>query len=205
LERPSADHLTDATPTATVRLAEPDEALESFCAGIGARVGNAGPILAAPVGEDATHVALRTGVAHQELVCVDLTGDTSKRVTIMTAPGADGRSLDQVAAAIIASGRAVTAIGDSPGFVAQRMCAMIANLGCHMAEIGLASPADIDLAMQLALNYPLGPLALAEDMGASSVLQILEQLQEITGEDRYRPTMWLKRRARLGLAIHTEG
>ena len=205
LDRPSPDYVTAATPAATVRLAEPDEALEAFCAEIGMRVGDTGPILAAPIGEDATHVALRTGMAHQVLVCLDLTGDTSKRVTAMTAPGADREALDMVAAAIIASGRAVTAIGDSPGFVAQRMSAMIANLGCYMAEIGLASPADIDLAMQLGLNYPLGPLALAEDLGAATVLRILEQLQAITGEDRYRPTMWLKRRARLGLPVHTEG
>ncbi len=205
LDRPSADYLTDATPATTVRLAEPDEALEAFCAEIGMRIGDTGPILAAPIGEDATHVALRTGMAHQVLVCLDLTGDTSKRVTAMTAPGADSEALSMVAAAIIASGRAVTAIKDSPGFVAQRVCAMIANLGCYMAEIGLASPVDIDLAMQLGLNYPLGPLALAEDMRAETVLRILEQLQAITGEDRYRPTMWLKRRARLGLPVHTEG
>ena len=70
--------------------------------------------------------------------------------------------------------------------------------------IGLASPSDIDLAMQLGLNYPLGPLALAEDLGSETTLQILEHLQAITGEDRYRPTLWLKRRARLGLPVHTE-
>ena len=122
----------------------------------------------------------------------------------MTAPGAEVQALDMVAAAIIATGRAVTAIKDSPGFVSQRLSAMVANLGCYMAEIGLASPSDIDLAMQLGLNYPLGPLALAEDIGAANTLRILEQLQAITGEDRYRPTMWLKRRARLGLPIHTE-
>jgi len=204
LERPSADYLTEAAPAAAVRLAEPDEALAAFCAEIGLRVGDSGPILAAPIGEDATHVALRTGVAHQVLVALDLTGDTSKRITAMTAPGADREALDTVAATIIASGRAVTAIKDSPGFVAQRISAMIANLGCYMAEIGLAAPGDIDLAMQLGLNYPLGPLALAEDMGAMNTLEILEQLQTITGEDRYRPTMWLKRRARLGLPVHTE-
>jgi 3-hydroxybutyryl-CoA dehydrogenase len=149
-------------------------------------------------------VALRTGVAHQVLVCIDLTGDTTKRVTAMTAPGADRQALAMVASSIIASGRAVTAINDSPGFVAQRISAMIANLGCYMAEIGLASPSDIDLAMQLGLNYPLGPLALAEDLGVGNALRILEQLQKITGEDRYRPTMWLKRRALLGLPIHME-
>ena len=37
---------------------------------------------------------------------------------------------------------------------------VISNLGCYMVEIGLASPADIDLAMTLGLNYPLGPIDL---------------------------------------------
>ena len=41
-------------------------------------------------------------------------------------------------------------------------------------------------------------------MGAPVTLEVLEQLQAITGEDRYRPTMWLKRRARLGLPVHLE-
>jgi len=204
LPRPSPDYATDAAPAREVRLAERNDKLEAFCAEIGLRVGDHGPFLAAPIGEDATSVSLRTGIAHQALVCLDLTGDTSKRVTLMTAPGADHSALNMVAAGIAASGRAVTAIKDSPGFVAQRMSAMIANLGCYMAEIGLASPADIDTAMQLGLNYPLGPLALADDMGAETTLAILEQLQKITGEDRYRPTMWLKRRARLGLPLDTE-
>ncbi|HUS54243.1 MAG TPA: 3-hydroxyacyl-CoA dehydrogenase [Thermohalobaculum sp.] len=204
LDRPSADYVTNVAPATSVRLAEPDDALEAFCAEIGLRVGDSGPYLAAPIGEDATHVALRTGVAHQVLVCIDLTGDASKRVTAMTAPGADREALDMVTASIIAAGRAVTVIKDSPGFVAQRISAMVANLGCYMAEIGLASPSDIDLAMQLGLNYPLGPLALAEDMGVGNTLRILEQLQAITGEDRYRPTMWLKRRSHLGLPIDTE-
>ena len=107
------------------------------------------------------------------------------------------------AAAVIASGRKVTLIHDSPGFIGQRMVAMIANLGCYMAEIGLASPEDIDTAMQLGLNYPAGSIALTEQLGTRTTLTVLEQLQAITGEDRYRPTMWLKRRAGLGLPIHT--
>ncbi len=203
-DRPSPDHAPEAEPVREVQLAEDDDRLAAFLAEIGVAVGRSGPFLAAPVGEDATQVSLRTGVAHEALVCLDLSGDTSKRVTLMTAPGADPAALDMVAAAIVASGRAVTAIKDSPGFVAQRLSAMIANLGCYMAEIGLATPADIDLAMQLGLNYPLGPLALGEDLGPRETLRILEQLQDITGEDRYRPTMWLKRRARLGLPLATE-
>lgn len=183
--------------------------LEAFCDEIGLRViedDGKCPILAAPVGEDATHVATDTlfdALDHDRMVCIDLLGNTSKRVTLMTAPGARSEHSDRVAAAIIRAGRKATLIKDSPGFVGQRMVAMIANLGCYMAEIGLASPTDIDTAMQLGLNYPHGSMALAEELGIANTMAILTTLQTITGEDRYRPTMWLKRRAMLGLPIHT--
>ena len=140
------------------------------------------------------------------VVCIDLLGNSSNRVTLMTAPGVDPQFRDGVAATISATGRKVTAIKDSPGFVGPRMVAMIANLGCYMAEIGLASPQDIDTAMQLGLNYPHGSVSFAEVMGEgepSVCLEVLLALHEITGDDRYRPTLWLKRRAMLGLPIHT--
>ncbi|MBU2531104.1 MAG: 3-hydroxyacyl-CoA dehydrogenase [Alphaproteobacteria bacterium] len=204
---PLPDHETDAAPASKVSIAEPSEALADFCKSVGLEVldeddGDA-PIVAAPVGDDATHTALMTDADYRRLVCIDLSCDTSKRVCIMTAPGVDEAARDAVAAAITASGRKVTAIKDSPGFIAQRMCAMIANLGCYMAEVNLATPSDIDLAMKLGLNYPHGPLELVEDLGTENTLEILERLQEITGEDRYRPTMWLRRRALLDLPIHT--
>ncbi|MEM9030699.1 MAG: 3-hydroxyacyl-CoA dehydrogenase [Pseudomonadota bacterium] len=206
VDPPSPDHTSSAAPAPRLALAEPDETLEAFCKDLGLQVGDddgSCPILAAPFGDDATHTAMRTGVDFKRLVCVDLSCDTSKRLTIMTAPGADTDVRDAAAAAITATGRAVTAIKDSPGFVAQRMSAMIANLGCYMAEVALATPDDIDLAMKLGLNYPLGPLELAADLEPRRCLQILDRLHAITGEDRYRPTMWLKRRALLGLPVHT--
>ena len=205
LPRPSPDHAPDAAPARAVVLAEPNPALQAFLTEIGVAVASnhGAPIVAAPIGEDATHTAMRTGSDPRRLVCLDLTGDTSKRVTLMQAPGGDAGAADAVAAAIGASGRAVTLIKDSPGFVAQRLGAMIANLGCYMAEIGLASPEDIDTAMKLGLNYPLGPLEIAEDLGVGDTHRIMAALQEITGEDRYRPSLWLKRRALLGLPAHT--
>ena len=206
LDPPSPDHETDAAPAVRVCLAEADERLAGFCAELGLETGDDDgrcPILAAPTGRDATNTALASGVDFRRLVALDLLGDTSRRVTIMTAPGADAATRDAVAAAIALNGRRVTAIKDSPGFVAQRIAAMIANLGCYMAEIGLGTPADIDTAMKLGLNYPLGPLELAEDIGLAETCEILKDLQAVTGEDRYRPTPWLSRRAALGLPIHT--
>jgi 3-hydroxybutyryl-CoA dehydrogenase len=204
---PSPDHETDVNAASHVSLAEPSEALVDLCKSLGIDVlkedDGSAPILAAPVGDDATHTALMTDADFKRLVCIDLSCDTSKRICIMTAPGAEPEARDAVAAAIIKSGRKVTAIKDSPGFIAQRMVAMIANLGCYMAEVNLATPSDIDLAMKLGLNYPLGPLEMVEDLGTENCLEILERAQELTGEDRYRPTMWLRRRALLDLPIHT--
>ncbi|MBY8974522.1 3-hydroxyacyl-CoA dehydrogenase [Rhodobacteraceae bacterium NNCM2] len=203
---PSPDHDPNGAAPGPVVLLDDDPALAEFCEACGIQAiadDGESPILAAPVGMDATGTAVEAEIDHRRLVCVDLIGDTTKRVTLMTAPGADPAMRDRVAASVIASGRAVTAIKDSAGFVGQRLVAMVANLGCYMAEIGLASPADIDTAMRLGLNYPHGPLEFVEFIGTSNCLTILDALQGITGEDRYRPTQWLSRREALGLPIHT--
>ncbi|MEM7685978.1 MAG: 3-hydroxyacyl-CoA dehydrogenase [Pseudomonadota bacterium] len=202
-ERPSADYQTSADPVKAVRVAGPNPDLKAFCEEIGLTVGTEGPVLAAPAGLDASSVCAQVQADPRHFAALDLSGNTTQRITMMTAPGADRAFLSGVAAAISASGRSVTWITDSPGFVGQRMVAMVANLGCYMAEIGLASPADIDTAMQLGLNYPHGSIAMTEQLGVPTCLNVLNALQQITGEDRYRPTLWLKRRAMLGLPIHT--
>ena len=116
------------------------------------------PILVAPVGKDCTTTAVEFGLDPRRTVAVDLTGDTAKRLTIMCAPNVDPKVRDAAAALLATTGAKVTSIKDLPGFIAQRMVAMIANLGCEMAMIGIASAADVDTAMTLGLNYPRGPL-----------------------------------------------
>jgi 3-hydroxybutyryl-CoA dehydrogenase len=203
---PSPDHLTDARPATRLVLAEADAKLRAFAGELGAelvlRDDGEAPLLAAPLGEDCTGFAARSGHDYRRLVALDLSCHVSRRVTLMTAPGADPACRDAVAALITRSGRAATVIRDSPGFIAQRIRAMIANLGAEMAQIGIAEPAEIDIAMRLGLNYPSGPLELAEELGLAAVVTVLQHLQAITGEDRYRPSLWLRRRALLGLPIH---
>ncbi|MEM7059888.1 MAG: 3-hydroxyacyl-CoA dehydrogenase [Pseudomonadota bacterium] len=189
------------------------ERLEAICAELDLQIvpdnGNC-PILAAPIGIEASTISADSqmmtmikAVDPKRLVCVDLSGNISKRLTLMTAPGADPKHCASVAAAISKKGRNATVIADSAGFVGQRMIAMVSNLGCYMAEIGLASPEDIDTAMQLGLNYPQGSIALAESVGPKDILGVLLGLQESTCDDRYRPTQWLRRRAQLGLSLYT--
>jgi 3-hydroxybutyryl-CoA dehydrogenase len=95
----------------------------------------------------------------------------------------------------------VTVIQDSPGFVAQRILATIVNIACEIAQQQIATPADIDRAVSLGLNYPAGPLALGDTLGAKQIFEILTNMQAVTGDPRYRPSLWLQRRVQLGLSL----
>jgi len=109
----------------------------------------------------------------------------------------------KLAASLRGAGLSVAVIKDSPGFVAPRILAMIVNLACELAQIGIGTPEDIDTAMRLAQNYPRGPFEWGEWLGVLRVHDMLRQMQEITGSDRYRPSLWLRRRALLALPLRT--
>lgn len=192
------------SPPESVTLVDHDATLVTLCREAGVNIldedDGTSPVLAAPLGVDCSTLAAERGIDYRRLVAVDRLGDTSKRVTLMTAPGASGDALAATAGLCDKAGRQVTAITDSPGFIGQRIAAMVVNLGCEIAQLGLATPQDIDTGMRLGLNYPDGPLGLGDAIGLTAVHSILQQLQAATGDDRYRPSMWLRRRAQLGLS-----
>jgi len=204
---PSADAPVGKAPAQSIVLAESDDALATFLSGTGVRVldrdDGASPILCAPLGEDCTAVAVRTGADHRRLFGLDIFPNVSRRITVMAPPGAD-MDLRQGVIDLVGKERAVSVISDSPGFVAQRVLAMVVNLGCEIAQMQLAQPRDVDLAVELGLNYPKGPLGLGESFGLKRIGAILHKLQELTGDDRYRPSQWLRRRADLGISIFVE-
>jgi len=162
-------------------------------------------VLAAPMGEDASTLAARLGIDPARLVALDLIALDRKHVTLMAPLGGSEERLAAVALWLRGHGLTVEIIKDSPGFVAQRILAMVANLGCELAQIGIGTPQDIDLAMKLAQNYPRGPLEWAAHLGPANVHGILTAIQAITGSDRYRPSLWLRRRALLNRPIHEVG
>ncbi|MNR24536.1 3-hydroxyadipyl-CoA dehydrogenase [compost metagenome] len=57
------------------------------------------------------------------------------------------------------------------------------------------------MAVRLGLGYPQGPLAWGDQLGAARLLQILQRMHDLTGDPRYRPSGWLRRRARLGMSL----
>jgi len=79
--------------------------------------------------------------------------------------------------------------------------AVMINIASDMAQQGIAAPEDIDTAVKLGLGYPYGPLEWGDEIGATRILTVLENMQATTGDPRYRPSPWLARRAKLGLSL----
>ncbi len=83
-------------------------------------------------------------------------------------------------------GKEVVVIRESPGFITSRINAMIGNEAFYMLQEGIASAADIDKALKLGLNHPMGPFELVDLVGLDTRLSILEYLHKSLGE-KYRP------------------
>jgi 3-hydroxybutyryl-CoA dehydrogenase len=80
----------------------------------------------------------------------------------------------------------VVVVKDSPGFVTSRINALIGNEAFHMLEAGIASAEDIDKAVKLGLNHPMGPFEMVDLIGLDTRLHILQYLHQTLGE-KYRP------------------
>jgi len=209
-------HSYSDTPEAAPRLQEPSSSapLSAFAAeedpglaglmtqGLQAASRDlADVVLIAPKGEDAATACARLKLDPARVVAVDTIGLERKFLTLMAPLGGQGAA-QKLALSLRAMGYTAVVIEDSPGFVAPRILAMIANLGCEVAQMGIGTPEDIDLGMRLAQNYPRGPLEWADWLGPARVFQTLSEIQSVTGSDRYRPSLWLRRRVLLGLPIH---
>ncbi len=159
--------------------------------------------LVTPIGEDATTCAVEQSLDATRTVAVDTLFPMVKRRTIMTTPITDPAYRDAAHALFASDGVPVTVCHDSPGFIAQRIVAMIVNIGCSIAQSRTAAPPDIDKAVTLGLNYPHGPFKFADVIGAERIYQVLSAMYRIYGDPRYRPNIWLARRAKLGVSAFT--
>ena len=169
----------------------------------GARPSDKALILVTPYGDDATACAVDQGLDAKRTVAVDTLFPMVKRRTIMSTPVTDPAWRDAAHGLLASDGAPVTVIKDSPGFVAQRIVALIVNIGCHLAQSRTALPADIDKAATLGLNYPQGPMAFGDALGPARVLKVLSNMLKLYADPRYRPNLWLTRRARLGVSLLT--
>jgi 3-hydroxybutyryl-CoA dehydrogenase len=150
-------------------------------------------ILALTDGRMASERASEEGV--DNLILFDLAFDysTATRLAVTAADQATATSVSDACALLQKASIAVSLVSDRPGLVVMRTVAMLANEAADAGLQGVASFSDIDLAMKAGLNYPNGPLAWSDQLGAGTVFRVLANIQRSYGEDRYRPALLLRK------------
>ena len=191
---PIADRL--AAAGVAVERAGPDSRFSAGSIGVGeAR-------LVPSDGRTATAIALAAGAPN--VVAFDLALDyaTASRLAVARADTCAELPFAAAVGALQAAGLAVSRLDDVPGLAVLRTVAMLANEAADAVQQGVATPAAVDLAMTLGVNYPRGPLAWADALGADRVASVLRHLADHYGEDRYRTAPLIARRAATGGKLH---
>jgi 3-hydroxybutyryl-CoA dehydrogenase len=159
--------------------------------------------LVAPLGFDITTVAVVERLDPARTVGIDMLMDDAetKRRVLATNPATRSDMRDAAHALFARDGKAVSVIRDSGGFVTQRVVATIVNIASDICQQSICSPKDLETAVTLGLGYPAGPLALGNRCGPTNVLEVLFNMQTVYGDQRYRPSPWLRRRGAIGLSL----
>ena len=107
-------------------------------------------------------------------------------------------AVDKARQVVASLGKVPVLVNDSPGFIVNRMLIPMINEAAAILAEKVASKENIDKAMRLGANHPMGPLALADLIGLDVCLSIMTSLFEETGDTKYRPNVILKQYVRAG-------
>ena len=122
-----------------------------------------------------------------------------KLVEVIAGINTEQETINRVKEIAVEIGKIPVEVCESGGFVVNRILIPMINEAIGVYADGVASVEDIDTAMKLGANHPMGPLALGDLVGLDIVLAIMEVLQYETGEDKYRPSPLLRKMVRGGL------
>jgi 3-hydroxybutyryl-CoA dehydrogenase len=95
-------------------------------------------------------------------------------------------------------GKTPVVVNEAPGFVVNKILVPYCNEGVCVLQEGVASAEDIDIAMQLGANHPMGPLHLGDLIGWDVVLSIMDVLYHETGDSKYRANVLIRKMVRAG-------
>ena len=116
-----------------------------------------------------------------------------KLVELIRSPATDERTVDRARIFVESLGKTAIVVGDTPGFATSRLGVVLGLEAIRMLEQGVASAEDIDRAMELGYNHPMGPLRLTDLVGLDVRLAIAEHLYRTIGGDTYAPPALLRR------------
>ena len=107
--------------------------------------------------------------------------------------------VEKVRQTAVQIGKVPVMVKEAPGFIVNRILVPMINEAVGILAEGLATPEDIDAAMKLGANHPMGPLALGDLIGLDVCLAIMEVLYAEMGNDKYAPHYLLRKMVRAGL------
>ena len=121
-----------------------------------------------------------------------------KLVEIIRGANTKQETFDAIKAASEQIGKTPVEVNEAPGFVVNRILIPYCNEGFFVLQEGIASAKDIDTAMKLGANHPMGPLELSDLIGLDIVLAVMNVLYTETGDSKYRPCPLLRKYVRSG-------
>lgn len=121
-----------------------------------------------------------------------------KLVEIIRGIATSQETFDKVKEVSVSLGKDPVEVSEAPGFVVNRILIPMINEAITVLFEGTASAADIDKAMMLGANHPMGPLTLSDFIGNDIVLAIMETLYKETGDPKYRACPLLRKMVRAG-------
>lgn len=124
--------------------------------------------------------------------------DRMKLVEVISGENTPAETKDAIIECSKSLGKTPVEVSEGPGFVVNRILIPMINEACFIYQEGLASVSDIDTAMKLGANHPMGPLELGDLIGLDIVLDVMEVLYSETGDPKYRPCTLLKKMVRAG-------
>jgi 3-hydroxybutyryl-CoA dehydrogenase len=143
---------------------------------------------------------------HDDTVVFDLVLDAAQasRIAVARADQCSEAAYQSACGLFQAAGFTVTRLDDVPGLAVMRTVAMLANEAADTVHQGVGSARAVDAAMQQGVNYPKGPLAWADALGAGHIVRVLDNLAASYGDGRYRVSPLLRRRMAGRRPLHAE-
>lgn len=143
--------------------------------------------------------------ATQKVVLTDWHGDWScaTAIAVVASPACTDQDRQHIESLFIGMNIIPIWSKDHPGLYVLRTIAMLVNEGCEVVLHQIATENDVDAAMKFGVNYPKGPFQWAHELGYNIILETLQNLYRIYGEERYRPNLYLLKKVAQGF-VHNQ-